>query len=62
MAMYDYACPICLYLQEDVLEKHTDPDIKECPICKRMTLARLISVNHFQISGASYKNGYTNGR
>jgi putative FmdB family regulatory protein len=59
MPLFDYACPVCLFLQEDVLEKVSDPDIKECPICHKKTLARLQPINHFQISGFSYQNGYS---
>jgi len=56
----DYACPICLYFQEDVIEHHSAPDIKECPICKKKTLARLQPMANFQLSGYSYRNGYSN--
>lgn len=59
MPLYDYACPICLFLKEDVLEKTSDPDIKECPICKKNTLARLAPINHFQIKGYSFNTGYS---
>ena len=59
MPLFDYACPICLYLKEDVLEKVSDPDIKECPNCNKKTLARLAPINHFQLKGYSYSNSYS---
>jgi putative FmdB family regulatory protein len=58
MPLYDRACPICLYFKEDALEKIDEPDIKECPVCQKKTLARLQPISHFQISGFSYNNSY----
>ena len=63
MPLLDYACPVCLFLLEDQIVKTDDTDkTLECPVCKKITLSPIMSVNHFQICGASYKNGYTNGK
>ena len=61
MPMYDYACTECLHLIEDVFEKSSEPDVKECPECKKLKLTRLAGVNTFKITGYNCQNGYTKG-
>lgn len=60
MPLFNYACSECLYCKEDVLEPVSENDTKVCPSCNKKTFDRLAPISHFQLSGYSYKNGYSN--
>ncbi len=59
--LYDRWCEPCTHLVEDLLEKSTSEEPVECDVCHQMTLTRIPSVGHFQISGFSESNGYSQG-
>ena len=53
MPFYEYQCRSCQYYVE-VMQKITDPPLRKCPSCGRMTLAKLISAPVFRLKGSGW--------
>ncbi len=53
MPFYEYQCRNCQYYVE-VMQKITDPPLRKCPSCARMTLVKLISAPVFRLKGSGW--------
>lgn len=53
MPIYEYECTSCHH-QFDMMQKITDPPIKQCPQCFEETAKRLISAAGFQLKGSGW--------
>ncbi len=53
MPFYEYQCQACQYYAE-VMQKITDPPLKKCPSCGKMTLVKLISAPVFRLKGSGW--------
>ena len=53
MPFYEYQCRSCQYYVE-VMQKITDPPLRKCPSCARMTLVKLISAPVFRLKGSGW--------
>ena len=53
MPFYEYQCRSCQYHVE-VMQKITDPPLKKCPSCGRLTLRKLVSAPVFRLKGSGW--------
>ena len=53
MPIYEYKCTDCGHKKE-VLQKLSDPPLRECPACGKATLSKLISAAGFQLKGSGW--------
>jgi putative FmdB family regulatory protein len=62
MPIYEYECPNCGVLE--VIQKASDPVLKECPACeergKKSPVTKIVSASSFHLKGTGwYKTDYT---
>jgi putative FmdB family regulatory protein len=50
MPIYEYQCQNC-GKQHEVLQKFSDPELTDCPVCQTPNLKKLISAAGFQLKG-----------
>jgi len=63
MPIYEYICESCHY-ELEVIQKISEPQLKDCPQCNKPSLKRKASMSAFHLKGGGwYKDGYdhTNG-
>jgi putative FmdB family regulatory protein len=53
MPIYEYQCRDCGHILE-ALQKISDEPLKECPICNKDTLGKLVSASSFQLKGTGW--------
>jgi len=53
MPIYEYQCQSCEH-QLEALQKMSDAPLKECPACKKETLAKMISAPGFRLAGGGW--------
>ena len=53
MPIYEYRCGSCSH-ELEALEKVSDPPLRKCPECGKLTLRRLISAPVFRLKGAGW--------
>jgi len=53
MPIYEYKCTHCGHKKE-VLQKLSDPPLRECPACGKAGLSKLISAAGFQLKGSGW--------
>ena len=53
MPIYEYKCAHCGHKKE-VLQKLSDPPLRECPACGKAALSKLISAAGFQLKGSGW--------
>ncbi|HMO17526.1 MAG TPA: zinc ribbon domain-containing protein [Oligoflexia bacterium] len=59
MPTYEYKCYSCAH-QFEIVQKISDPVLKDCPNCKDQTLKRLVSAPAFHLKGSGwYKTDYS---
>jgi len=58
MPAYEYECPLCLRVKEELKSVREADDLPECEICNKRT-RRIMSAGIFKINGFSESNGYS---
>lgn len=53
MPIYEYRCQDCGH-ELEVLQKVSDPALKECPECHRESLRKLVSAAGFRLKGSGW--------
>jgi putative FmdB family regulatory protein len=53
MPIYEYQCNACGH-QLDAFQDMKDKPLKECPVCHKDTLSKLISAAGFQLKGSGW--------
>ena len=53
MPIYEYRCTKC-GLEEEVLQKLSDPPLTQCPTCGEATMTKLVSAVGFQLKGTGW--------
>src|SRR3954469_1154943 len=53
MPIYEYKCTECGQKKE-VLQKLSDPPLRECPSCGKATLSKLLSAAGFHLKGSGW--------
>lgn len=53
MPIYEYKCAHC-GTKKEVLQKLSDPPLRECPACGKAALSKLISAAGFQLKGSGW--------
>jgi len=60
MPIYEYQCQACGH-QFEATQRITDANLKDCPVCSKPELQKLISATSFRLKGGGwYKDGYGN--
>lgn len=53
MPIYEYQCSRCGH-QLEIMQKMSDPLLKECPACHEPALNKLVSAAGFQLKGSGW--------
>jgi putative FmdB family regulatory protein len=53
MPIYEYRCDVCGH-QEEFLQKVSEPQLTECPVCHKPTFIKLLSAAGFQLKGSGW--------
>jgi putative FmdB family regulatory protein len=53
MPIYAYRCSAC-GLEQDVMQKMSDPPLTVCPACKTETFAKQLTAAGFQLKGSGW--------
>lgn len=53
MPIYEYECTDCAR-QFDVMQKISEPALRDCPHCKSPSVRRLLSASGFQLKGSGW--------
>jgi putative FmdB family regulatory protein len=53
MPIYEYRCEVCGH-QEEFLQKVSEPQLTECPVCHKPTFGKLLSAAGFQLKGSGW--------
>ena len=53
MPIYEYRCGACGH-QEEFLQKVSEPQLTECPVCHKPTFQKLVSAAGFQLKGSGW--------
>jgi putative FmdB family regulatory protein len=60
MPIYEYICESC-HNELEVIQKISEPQLKDCPQCDNPSLKRKASMSAFHLKGGGwYKDGYGN--
>lgn len=60
MPIYEYQCQACGH-EFEATQRITDANLKDCPVCSKPELQKLISASSFRLKGGGwYKDGYGN--
>lgn len=61
MPIYEYECESC-GVRHEVIQKMSDPPLKECPQCSEPSLRKLVSAAGFRLSGGGwYETDFKSG-
>jgi|SRR5512136_2649763 putative FmdB family regulatory protein len=61
MPIYEYRCNHCGH-ELEVLQKISDPVLKDCPDCRTDSLVKMVSAAGFQLKGSGwYATDFRNG-
>ena len=53
MPIYEYTCTNC-HQNFDLMQKITEPAVKQCPTCLKDTAVKMISAAGFQLKGSGW--------
>jgi putative FmdB family regulatory protein len=53
MPIYEYRCDVCGH-QEEFLQKVSEPQLTECPVCHKPTFSKLLSAAGFHLKGSGW--------
>ncbi|KTD11015.1 Zinc ribbon domain protein [Legionella gratiana] len=53
MPIYEYQCTSCHH-QFDLMQKISDEPVKQCPVCYKDTVVKLVSAAGFQLKGTGW--------
>jgi putative FmdB family regulatory protein len=53
MPIYEYRCGVCGH-QEEFLQKVSEPQLTECPVCHKPTFSKLLSAAGFHLKGSGW--------
>ncbi|CAM2838283.1 Type I antifreeze protein [Legionella steigerwaltii] len=53
MPIYEYQCTSCNH-HFDLMQKISDEPVKQCPVCYKNTVVKLISAAGFQLKGTGW--------
>lgn len=53
MPIYEYQCTSCSH-HFDLMQKISDEPVKQCPVCYKNTVIKLISAAGFQLKGTGW--------
>lgn len=53
MPIYEYACAACGHKLE-AIQKFSDSELKDCPVCGKSALKKLVSAAGFQLKGSGW--------
>lgn len=53
MPIYEYRCQSCNH-ELEVIQKLSDPELRDCPACNQPSLKKLISVVGFRLKGGGW--------
>jgi putative FmdB family regulatory protein len=53
MPIYEYRCEACGH-QEEFLQRVGEPQLTECPVCRKPTFRKLLSAAGFQLKGSGW--------
>ena len=53
MPIYEYRCEACGH-QEEFLQKISEPQFTECPVCHKPTFNKMLSAAGFQLKGSGW--------
>jgi len=53
MPIYEYRCEACGH-QEEFLQKISEPQLTECPVCHKPTFNKMLSAAGFQLKGSGW--------
>lgn len=53
MPIYEYACQACGHALE-IIQKMSDAPLKDCPVCGKPQLKKLMSASGFQLKGSGW--------
>ena len=61
MPIYEYRCTACSHDLE-VIQKFSDPELSDCPVCSKPELKKLISAVGFRLKGSGwYETDFKSG-
>lgn len=61
MPIYEYECGACGH-QLEVIQKMSDAPLKDCPVCEKTELAKMVSAAGFRLSGSGwYETDFKSG-
>ncbi len=62
MPIYEYQCTSCGHEMEK-LQKISDDPLKDCPVCEKSTLQKMISAAGFRLKGGGwYETDFKSGK
>jgi putative FmdB family regulatory protein len=53
MPIYEYRCDSCGF-QKEYLQRMSDPQLTDCPECKKPTLSKMVTAAGFQLKGGGW--------
>jgi putative FmdB family regulatory protein len=53
MPIYEYRCDNCGF-QKEYLQRMSDPQLTDCPECKKATLSKMVTAAGFQLKGGGW--------
>lgn len=53
MPIYEYRCEACGH-QEEFLQKISEPQLTDCPVCHKPTFNKMLSAAGFQLKGSGW--------
>lgn len=53
MPIYEYRCDNCGF-QKEYLQRMSDPQLTDCPECKKSTLSKMVTAAGFQLKGGGW--------
>jgi putative FmdB family regulatory protein len=53
MPIYEYRCDACGH-QEEFLQRASEPQLTECPVCRKPTFHKLLSAAGFHLKGSGW--------
>ncbi len=61
MPIYEYRCTACDH-ELEVIQKLSDPELRDCPVCGQPELKKLMSAVGFRLKGSGwYETDFKNG-
>ena len=53
MPIYEYRCEACGH-QEEFLQKVSEPQLTECPVCHKLRFTKMLSAAGFHLKGSGW--------